>query len=235
MVSPTVGRLPRGELYRLCEGRLDDRKRCRKRTRHIHCLVDGIHRRPGDRIPPSNRCHAMTAAATSASRDSPCADALDMLSTGHEQTRALADECRRFAHHVAGEPAMQEVAEALCRAIHRMAALEEELFFPAARAALEASQLVDLAELEHATARQIIRQLQATDPREARYEALVLALTECVERHARHEQAQLFPRLRESCLDMRALEQQLNERLATHDDDTFAAEERRAAKPSAAH
>ena len=63
---------------------------------------------------------------------------------------------------------MQEVAEALCRAIHRMAALEEELFFPAARAALEASQLVDLAELEHATARQIIRQLQATPTRARR-------------------------------------------------------------------
>jgi hypothetical protein len=154
--------------------------------------------------------------------DVPCADALDRLSLGHEQTRALADECRRFARHIGGEPAMQEVAEALCRAIHRMAALEEELFFPAARAALEASALVDLAELEHATARQIIRQLQHADPREARYEALVLALTECVERHARHEQAQLFPRLRESGLDMDALERQLAQRLAQHDDDVFA-------------
>ncbi len=173
----------------------------------------------------------MDAAASSASHSSgsSCADALDKLSLGHEQTRALADECRRFARHAAGEPAMREVAEALCRAIHRMAALEEELFFPAARAALEASQLVDLAELEHATARQIIRQLQASDPREARYQALVLALTECVERHARHEHAQLFPRLRESCLDMQALEQQLNERLAMHDDDVLAVEDRRLA------
>ena len=176
----------------------------------------------------------MNAAASSASSGSPCADALDMLSMGHEQTRALADECRRFSHHAAGEPAMQEVAEALCRAIHRMAALEEELFFPAARAALEASQLVDLAELEHATARQIIRQLQATDPREARYEALVLALTECLDRHARHERVKLFPRLRESCLDMHALERQLNERLETHDDDAFAVDARPEAKRSAA-
>jgi hemerythrin-like domain-containing protein len=171
----------------------------------------------------------MNASATSAPSRSSCADALDMLSRGHEQTRALADECRRFAHHVSGEPAMQEVAEALCRAIHRMAALEEELFFPAARAALEASQLVDLAELEHATARQIIRQMQAADPREARYEALVIALTECVERHARHEQGQLFPRLRESGLDMQALEQRLNARLAALDDDVLEVEERRAA------
>ena len=177
----------------------------------------------------------MNAAATPVSSCGSCPDALDMLSHGHEQTRALAAECRRFAHHVSGEPAMQAVAEALCRAIHRMAALEEELFFPAARAALAASQLVDLAELEHATARQIIRQLQAADPREARYEALVLALTECVERHERHEQAQLFPRLRESCLDMHALEQRLNERLALHDEDVLGVADDRAAGPAAAH
>jgi hypothetical protein len=177
----------------------------------------------------------MTAAAASAPCDAPCADALDRLSLGHEQTRALADECRRFAHHVGGDRAMQDVAEALCRAIHRMAALEEELFFPAARAALEASQLVDLAELEHATARQIIRQLQQAEPGEPRYEALVLALTECVERHARHEEAQLFPRLRESCLDLDALGQQLNERLASQDDDLFTVEERRLHQRAAAH
>ena len=152
-----------------------------------------------------------------------------MLSLGHEQTRALADECRRVARHVSCDPAMRELAESLCRAIHRMAALEEELFFPAARAVLDASQLVDLAELEHATARQIIRQLQQAEPGEPRYEALVLALTECVERHVRHEQAQLFPRLRESCLDMDALGARLNERLAQHDDDALSLEERHAA------
>jgi hypothetical protein len=167
--------------------------------------------------------------------DSPCLDALELLSNGHEHTRALADECRRFAHHVQCDPAMQQVAEALCRAIHRMAALEEELFFPAARAALEASALVDIAELEHATARQIIRQLRQADPREPRYEALVLALTECVERHARHEQGELFPRLRESCLDMDRLGQQLNERLSAPDDAAPRLEERRHGVRAATH
>jgi hypothetical protein len=177
----------------------------------------------------------MTTTPSTSPCGSPCTDALEMLSLGHEQTRALADECRRFARHVTCDAAMQGVAEALCRAIHRMAALEEELFFPAARAVLEASSLVDIAELEHATARQIIRQLQQTDPREPRYEALVLALTECVERHARHEQAQLFPRLRESCLDLDTLGQRLNERLSASDGDTRVMEERRTGVRSTAH
>jgi hypothetical protein len=39
-------------------------------------------------------------------------------------------------------------------------------------------------------------------------------LADCVERHARHEQGQLFPRLRESCIDLAALGERLNERIA---------------------
>lgn len=135
-----------------------------------------------------------------------------MIATGHEQTRLLADECRRIARHVPLEPDMRQVAERLCGAIHRLAALEEELFFPAAREALAGSDVVDVAALEHATARQIIQQMRLADPREARYEALVVALTECVERHARHEQHELFPRLRESCMDLAALGERLSER-----------------------
>ena len=177
----------------------------------------------------------MSDSAAASPCNSPCADALDRLSRGHEQTRALADECRRFARHAGGDPAMRDVAEALCRAIHRMASLEEDLFFPAARAVLEGSSLVDLAELEHATARQVIRQLRAADPCEARYAALVLALAECVERHARHEQAQLFPQLRASGLDMNALGQRLEQRLAAHDDDVFVVEERRRGALATAH
>lgn len=151
-------------------------------------------------------------------RDVPCADALETLAHGHEHTRALADECRRVAHAMAACGGMQPVAEALCRAIRRMAALEEELFFPMAREALEAPASVDLAELEHATARQIIRQLQSSDPCTPRYEALVMALVDCVERHARHEQSQLFPQVRASCMDLAALGQRLEERLAIEPD-----------------
>ena len=143
----------------------------------------------------------------------PCADALELLAHGHEQTRALADECRRFSHCVSAERDIQQHAETLCRAMHQLAELEEELFYPAAREALAGSCAIALAELEHATARQIIRQMQAASPCEARYEALVVALADCVERHARHEQSELFPRVRASCIDLAELGERLSRRL----------------------
>ena len=142
----------------------------------------------------------------------PCADALELLSSGHDQTRALADECRRFAGCVSADRDIRPFAEMLCRAIHRLAELEEELFYPAAREALAGSTAIELAELEHATAREIIRQMQQADPCEARYEALVVALANCVERHARHEQGELFPRVRESSMDLAELGERLSAR-----------------------
>ncbi len=153
----------------------------------------------------------MTSTARDPSADVPCADALDALGRRHGHARALAEECRRVVRALDGRPDMRPLAEALCRAIHRMAALEEELLFPLARAALDAPAPVELCALEHTTARTIIRQLQQTEPGSPCYEALVMALADCVERHAQQEEEQLFPRLRASCLDMAALRERLEE------------------------
>ena len=142
----------------------------------------------------------------------PCVDALELLAHGHDQTRALADECRRFAGCIAADRDIRPVAETLCHAIHRLAELEEELFYPAARAALAGGTEIELAALEHATAREIIRQMKQADPCGARYEALVVALANCVERHARYEQGELFPRVRESDMDLAALGERLEQR-----------------------
>jgi len=141
-----------------------------------------------------------------------CADALEQLARGHAQARALAEECRRVSHEVAPSGDIRTLAETLCREMRRLGELEEELVYPAAREALDGCEAVALAELEHATARQIIRQMRDTDACEARYEALVLALADCVERHARHEQSELFPRLRASRLDLARLGECLERR-----------------------
>jgi hemerythrin-like domain-containing protein len=139
-------------------------------------------------------------------------DALDLLCREHEHAQALAEECRRHARSVSPDPQVRERAERLCLLLRRLSEIEEGLFYPVARAALESPQLVDLAALEHATARQIIRQLQSTDSAEPRYEALLLALSDCVERHVKHEQGELFPRLRLAALDWCALGERMRRR-----------------------
>jgi hypothetical protein len=138
-------------------------------------------------------------------------DALDLLCREHEQAQALADECRRHAHAALPDPDARVRAEQLCSLLRHLSEIEEGVFYPVARAALETPQLVDLAALEHATARQIIRQLRVADPAEPRFEALLLALSDCVERHVRHEQCELFPRVRLTAVDLRALAARMRE------------------------
>lgn len=139
-------------------------------------------------------------------------DALDLLCREHERAQALAEDCRRHARSISPDPDVRERTERLCRLLRRLSEIEEGLFYPVARAALASPQLVDLAALEHATARQIIRQLQVVDPAEPRYEALLLALSDCVERHVRHEQGELFPSVRLAAVDLGALGARMRER-----------------------
>jgi hypothetical protein len=150
------------------------------------------------------------------------ADALEILRSDHEEARALAEECRRYARTVAPEPDIAEIertAETLCHVLGMLAEIEEELFYPVARTAMPTSQVIDVARLEHATAKEIIRQMQLTDPCSPRYEALLVALSDSVERHVQHEQSELFPRVRAAHLDLDALGERMSlrqEQLRAH-------------------
>jgi hypothetical protein len=155
----------------------------------------------------------LTGAVSTAADPVHHADALELLCSDHEEARALADECRRFARTAVPEPDIAELertAETLCQVLGMLSEIEEELFYPVARTALPTSQVIDVAKLEHATAKQIIRQMQLTDPCTPRYEALLLALSDCVERHVQHEQSELFPRVRAAHLDLEALGERMS-------------------------
>lgn len=54
--------------------------------------------------------------------------------------------------------------------------IEEEIFYPAAREALEADDLLDEAEVEHASAKWLIAQIKDMDPNEDLYDAKVTVL-----------------------------------------------------------
>jgi hypothetical protein len=54
--------------------------------------------------------------------------------------------------------------------------------------------------------------LKACDAGEPRFEALLLALSDCVERHVKLEQGELFPQLRCATLDLWALGARLQAR-----------------------
>jgi hemerythrin superfamily protein len=99
-----------------------------------------------------------------------------------------------------------------CAALTIHAKLEEEIFYPAAREAIEDEDLLDEATVEHASAKELIAQLADMAPGDALYDAKFTVLGEYVDHHVKEEQEELFPKVRKAKLDLEGLGQQLQQR-----------------------
>jgi hypothetical protein len=106
-----------------------------------------------------------------------------------------------------GATALQRrtLAEEICMELTIHATLEEELFYPAVREALQDDDLVDEAEGQHGSARDFVAQILASAPEDELYDAKVAVLAEYVERHVRQEREQVFNRVLASRMDLKSL------------------------------
>src|SRR6185436_16208194 len=95
--------------------------------------------------------------------------------------------------------------------------IEEELFYPPLLQALkgnddEIEDLLDEAEVEHTSAKELIAQIQAMDPEERLYDAKFTVLCEYVKHHVKEERNEIFPKAKRSDLDLDAIGEQLENR-----------------------
>ena len=110
------------------------------------------------------------------------------------------------------EDRKREMVQEICRALKVHTRIEEEIFYPAARGIPKAEDLLDEANVEHASAKDLIRQLEQSRPDEELYDAKVKVLGEYVKHHVKEEQNEIFPMVKKSRLDTRALGEELQRR-----------------------
>lgn len=139
-------------------------------------------------------------------------DALDMLQADHDAILALFAEYRLLAGQDAPAARRKALAEQICMELTIHSKLEDELLYPLARDAIRDDDLLDDAEVEHASCRDLIGQILAMRPADTLYDARVAVLGEYVEQHVRQEQAVLFAQLRKCDRDMARLARLLVER-----------------------
>ncbi|TFZ00341.1 hemerythrin domain-containing protein [Ramlibacter humi] len=139
-------------------------------------------------------------------------DALDLLDADHRQVRALFLEYRKLAANDAPDARRKALAEQICMELTIHAKLEEDVFYPAVRDAIRDDDLMDEAEVEHASARDLIVQILSMDPHEQLYDAKVTVLGEYVAHHVREETEAMFPKVRRSGLDLQRMAERLRER-----------------------
>ncbi len=123
---------------------------------------------------------------------------LALLRADHAHVRALFHAFALFERDEEDERA--RVIDELCDALVLHAQLEDELFYPALRGAVEDGLLEDAA-LEHDSTRELVEQLESLFPDDDYFDVTVAVLAEEVERHVAFEETLLFPALARSGAD----------------------------------
>lgn len=136
-------------------------------------------------------------------------DAIYLLTSDHEKVKTMFETYADLVEAEADGDERQALAEQICQALTVHATIEEEIFYPTARNALEEQDLLDEAEVEHASAKDLIAQIMDMDPDEELFDAKVTVLGEYIEHHVREEEDEMFPKVRESELDLEALGEQM--------------------------
>jgi hemerythrin superfamily protein len=141
-------------------------------------------------------------------------DAIALLKADHEAVSHLFAEYEK-TRSAANKKAL--VAE-ICTALGVHAQIEEEIFYPAVKAALKDKFLVPEATVEHAGVKDLIAQLKGVEPDVEMYDAKVKVLSEYVKHHVKEEQSEMFPKAKASSLDM----VELGARMAARKDELLA-------------
>lgn len=140
-------------------------------------------------------------------------DALHILSDDHKNILEMFDEFKQMKdERDTDDDAKQELVESACTELTIHAQVEEEVFYPAARDALDNMDLLDEAEVEHASARQLISELSAMQPGDDLYDAKFTVLGEYVRHHIQEEEKKLFPKLKKADIDLEELGEEIGQR-----------------------
>ncbi len=146
-----------------------------------------------------------TRTAKSTSKPAP-GDAIEMLMSDHKAVKALFKQYDKLVEADGDVDEKQALAQQICHALTVHAQVEEELFYPAARDVLgDDEALVDEADVEHSTAKDLISQLEGSSPDEALYDAKVKVLGEYIDHHVKEEEGEMFPKVKKAKLDTKLL------------------------------
>jgi hemerythrin superfamily protein len=139
-------------------------------------------------------------------------DAIALLKADHRQVEEWFAEFEKSR----SEQKKADLAVRICEALTIHTTIEEEIFYPAF---LEASGEEDIhheAEVEHAGAKNLIAQIQASGPEDEYFDARVTVLSEMIKHHVKEEEQRdgMFAKARAADMDLVSLGQQMQQRKA---------------------
>lgn len=149
-----------------------------------------------------------TAKKISSSMDSKPQDATKLLRADHKLVDTLFKEYESSRSGTKKKALIEQICQELI--IH--AQIEEEIFYPKVKSVLKDKELIPEAKVEHETLTHLISQLDQGEPGDEEFDAKVKVLSEYVKHHVREEQSEIFPKVKESKLDLEELGAELAQR-----------------------
>ncbi|MEY4651505.1 MAG: hypothetical protein RI884_86 [Pseudomonadota bacterium] len=142
-------------------------------------------------------------------------DACDLLDADHRTLKKMFKEYEELTGSRARSAAQKklDLAHRICQELTVHTQVEEEIFYPALRAAIKDTELLDEAEVEHQALRSLVAQIRRASEADDMFDAKVKVLGEYMDHHVKEERSEIFARARSTRkLDLVAMREQLEQR-----------------------
>jgi len=137
-------------------------------------------------------------------------EAMGLLMDDHKKVKKMFKDFEKLSS--SEKPSKREKAELakmICQELKIHTTIEEEIFYPAVRQAIDASDIMDEADVEHNSAKTLIGQIESCEPSDDHYDAMVIVLGEYVNHHVEEEEKEMFAKIRKSKLDTVSLGEEM--------------------------
>jgi hemerythrin superfamily protein len=131
-------------------------------------------------------------------------DAIAVLMADHKKVKKLFSDFDKLKEKGSDEE-KSAIVDQICNELKIHTEIEEEIFYPAVRSAIDQPDLMDEALVEHAGAKELIAQLEDSSPDEELFDAKVTVLGEQIAHHVKEEEGSMFPKAQKAKVDTEAL------------------------------
>ncbi|HWV18061.1 MAG TPA: hemerythrin domain-containing protein [Rhodocyclaceae bacterium] len=152
----------------------------------------------------TSRAQSKSTRKTATRRTATENNVIALLKADHKKVKKMFKEFEKYAQQ-GDEAAKVEIAMQICMELKVHTQVEEEILYPALYEALDEHDLVDEAIVEHATAKELIAQIESMVGSDDLYDAKVMVLSEYIDHHVEEEEKEIFPKARKARMDLEGL------------------------------
>jgi hemerythrin superfamily protein len=151
-----------------------------------------------------------TAPRKAAGKSAAVPDAVALLQADHREVKGWFDEYEKTD----SDARKAKLSTQICQALKVHTQIEEEIFYPVSREYLkgEDEEMVDEAVVEHASAKDLIAEIEAMRVGDDLYDAKVKVLGEMIDHHVQEEEKEYFPACKKTEMDLVAVGAKLKAR-----------------------